>query len=388
MEFCIPEVYRTDVEKALARYRKKAAAYGVPFEASCGGPYAKVVSVNKVDYVTQTIGKVGEMTVEVFDLTIDGERIKKGPYTVLARIEHMDGGNVVTTFSGAECRPEWAKMPPRCEHCGGNHGQKVTYIVRHDVTSHETQVGRTCLKDYCGINPQAVGWSFELREIIEGMDVERYEFPEGGGKCRAYQVEDALALAVMLQRTQGYTASDRPGSNKAMLCDLVRKCTLQVTEADRARAEEIIQATKAMSERDAIDSCLVNVQALIASGYCKLSHMGYIAYAPLAYERYQAKQAEKAKRDAATDEARRISQYVGQIGQRLVIEVAKMDLITSWETQYGWTYLYKFVDKAGNVYVWFASRCIDDTKRIKATVKDHSERDGVRQTVLTRCVAA
>ena len=79
------------------------------------------------------------------------------------------------------------------------------------------------------------------------------------------------------------------------------------------------------------------------------------------------------------------SQYIGEIGQRLEIEVSDMALLTSWEGDWGWTYLYKIIDTMGNVLIWYASRCIDTAKKIKATIKDHSERDGVKQTIVTRC---
>ena len=68
-----------------------------------------------------------------------------------------------------------------------------------------------------------------------------------------------------------------------------------------------------------------------------------------------------------------------------MVEVADMSLLTSWEGDWGYTYLYKIIDTAGNVLIWYASRCIDAAKKIKATIKDHSERDGVKQTIVTRC---
>lgn len=62
-----------------------------------------------------------------------------------------------------------------------------------------------------------------------------------------------------------------------------------------------------------------------------------------------------------------------------------MELVTLWETMYGYTYPYKFFDEQGNVLVWFASKVIDDCKAIKSTVKSHVERDGVKQTIITIC---
>ena len=78
----------------------------------------------------------------------------------------------------------------------------------------------------------------------------------------------------------------------------------------------------------------------------------------------------------------------GTIGQRITIDVEELKLLTRWENVYGITYLYKITDKAGNVFIWYASRTVESCNQIKATIKDHTERDGVKQTIVTRCKAA
>ena len=81
-------------------------------------------------------------------------------------------------------------------------------------------------------------------------------------------------------------------------------------------------------------------------------------------------------------------EYVGNVGERITAEVKDVKLVTSWETVYGWTHLYKFTTIDNNVLVWYASKCIDENlKKITGTIKDHSEYDGEKQTVLTRCKA-
>lgn len=107
---------------------------------------------------------------------------------------------------------------------------------------------------------------------------------------------------------------------------------------------------------------------------------------PLAYERYLGRKARKEAQEAAG--AR--SEYVGTVGQRITLKAATVALLSSWDGYYGTTWLYKFVDESGNVFVWFASRpCPAEAGAvIKATVKDHNERDGVKQTIVTRCCVA
>ncbi|MBO6266973.1 MAG: hypothetical protein J6M06_01940, partial [Synergistaceae bacterium] len=95
-------------------------------------------------------------------------------------------------------------------------------------------------------------------------------------------------------------------------------------------------------------------------------------------------------REAAAQAEAKASEHVGSVGQRITVSAATAKLLTSWEGTYGTTYLYKFTDESGNVFIWYASRPINvaDGMTLKGTVKDHNERDGVKQTVLTRCKAA
>ena len=377
--YTIPECNREAVQKLVARHQKKAEKYGAPLSVEYGDPYVKSIPVYEADGYVQT--KVDDVLYEVFDLTIESEIIRKDGYTVAAKIEHLEGGNVVSPI-GCECRPEWPTLKAHCDHCNGNHGQRVTFIVRHEDGS-EKQVGRTCLKDYCGIDPQAIGRLNELSEILIGQDADHFDWGEERA-TRAYHTADALALAVMLQRTKGYTASSERNSNKEMLASLIQKSEWAPQE-DYDKAEQMAAEITAMTQEEAFDANLHNVRAMLECGYCKPSHFGYIAYAPLAYERYQKKLALKVQREVSKEAERASSQYIGEIGQRLEIEVSDMALLTSWEGDWGWTYLYKIIDTMGNVLIWYASRCIDTAKKIKATIKDHSERDGVKQTIVTRC---
>ncbi len=86
------------------------------------------------------------------------------------------------------------------------------------------------------------------------------------------------------------------------------------------------------------------------------------------------------------------SQWVGNVGDRIEIRV-KID--RAFEGSYSFsggpwgsktTYMYLMHDEAGNIYKWSTS-CYykeGDECHFRATVKDHSEYRGVKQTVLTR----
>lgn len=70
-----------------------------------------------------------------------------------------------------------------------------------------------------------------------------------------------------------------------------------------------------------------------------------------------------------------------------------MDLLVVKErcffNDYGtFTHVYTFVDELNNCYVWFASKeqpfCVGDVCKLRATVKNHQEFGGIKQTVISR----
>ena len=393
--YTIPEARREDIEKLVAKYQKKAAKYNVALTAEYGEPYAQKVPVRKADPATGLIATVDTVLVEVFDLTIDGDEIRKDGYTVVAKIEHLEGGNVVNGF-GADVKPAWRTASCNCEHCGTLRDRRLTFIVRHEDGS-EKQVGRSCLKDYCGIDPHAIGYRNELEEILISDDIASYDF-ERRPVQEAYSTVEILALAISTIKRQGYVKSGEPNSNKGVIAEACKG--YRPTESELDAAKKLAQAIAEIDEDDAFTANLNNVQSLIKSEYCKRSHFGYIAYAPVAYEKYLEEMKRRAEREAARNAERSASEYVGQVGKRIDLDIADMKLVTSWETQWGMTWLYKFTDTDGNVLVWFASKPLErvnengvyedvtEVSHIRATVKEHNERDGVKQTIITRCKAA
>lgn len=85
------------------------------------------------------------------------------------------------------------------------------------------------------------------------------------------------------------------------------------------------------------------------------------------------------------------SEYIGNVGDKLELNVILTKIFTyeTHFTYYGETnYIYKFKDESGNTLIW-KTGCKDieegQTYRIKGTIKEHSEYEGDKQTVMTRC---
>ena len=128
-------------------------------------------------------------------------------------------------------------------------------------------------------------------------------------------------------------------------------------------------------------------------------------YAEEHAEEIAAEKAEQKRREAeiaAQMEAERIlleeierkvrGHYYGEVGQKIEIEVTYIDSF-SFETQFGYSTVYKFDTDDGAHLVWITSghlggndTIVDKGSRItiRTTIKAHNERNGVEQTILNR----
>ena len=85
------------------------------------------------------------------------------------------------------------------------------------------------------------------------------------------------------------------------------------------------------------------------------------------------------------------SQYIGAVGDKLetTVTLTKIHTYETHFTYYGeLNYIYKFKDTNGNTLIWKTShKDIEESKtyKISGKIKEHSEYNGDKQTILTRC---
>ena len=381
MTFTVYAELAQEVSKKLDRLAKKADAYGVQFSYSTGEEHPQTVHVREVDPVTQTVQTVGIYTVAAVDFEVECDGlIRANGWTVRAKVEHGDKGNIVTAFGRYPVKPEWYTAPPHCDHCQTNRFRSVTFFVEHEDGSVR-HVGRTCLKDYTGISPATAAMWAEVQDIADrGVDCTRDEWEEYR-PTPMHEVLSILAHAADVVREFGYRKSDEPNSTRERVTIRVLSGE-QPSEAGLAEAREVIDWLTAM-DPDAASDLERNCITLALSGYAKRSHIGMLAYMPVDHRR-------RIERQAQQEAAVALSEYVGEVGQRITLKAATVALLASWDGYYGTTWLYKFVDERGNVFIWRSSRpfTAEDGATIRATVKEHSVRDGVKQIVVTRCCVA
>lgn len=95
------------------------------------------------------------------------------------------------------------------------------------------------------------------------------------------------------------------------------------------------------------------------------------------------------KAEAKKQEASHLlNEYVGAIGDKIQKEFTLKNYFM-YDTVYGTMVIYIFEDAEGYQYKWNTKTCIEQERgeklTIKGTIKEHSEYNEVKQTVLTRC---
>jgi hypothetical protein len=387
MTITIYEGAREEVEKRLAAMKKKAEKLGCTITYSIGEPFPQLVRVMEYDYAAHDMFCKDEYRVSAVDVEVSEEMIKRDGWTVVAKIEHLENGNLVTMFDfNAETPEAWRTVEPKCDHCHVNRFRAVTYMVE-DEAGNLRQVGSGCLKEYTGIDPAlAASWA-RIRAYLEENEADGEERERFAGVSRLVSVREVLAKAYDSVKANGFKSVNGPHST----ADSVRCSKDDASEEGYKNADEIIGWMNGLDfdapEARFIGSIIRDCVPLTKQGWCKDNHINRLAYIPVEW-RKELERREKARKRAEEHEAETGSGYVGEVGKRMNFKVHGGTCLSSWETQYGFTYLYKFYDAHENVLVWYASGPIEDVelvREMKATVKVHNEYNGVHQTVLTRC---
>lgn len=441
MEFTVYAHNADEVVKRLERIAKKAAKYNVEFSFERGEEHPQRVNVYRYDEANhcEYIDEALCFNVAAVDFEVNCDSlIKQDGWTVLAHIEHGDNGNIVTSIGGAEIDNAWYTSPARCDHCNTNRKRAITFMVKRDDGTVR-QVGRSCLREYTGIDPAtALMWA-EVRDLFpQDFFVRESEFNEMRSMS-VYDVELILAYAVDAIKANGYCKASDRDSTRDQVCKLLREYAIP-SEESKAKAKQIIawlieDGTKAIEVEKKVDELYDKAMfgadgfpadeeaakefyrvrdvadrnkfgnlerdcyALVKSGWAKQKHIGRLVYMPVAYDKAMERKAREEARAAGKAAEAERSSYVGKVGERITFEIASAVCVSSWDTDYGRTYLQKFTDKNGNVFIWKSSNFVipdyevgviysgkvEKLVSLKGTVKEHSEYDGLKQTVLTRC---
>lgn len=377
IKFELPEL-----EKRVRAIGRKLDKYGMNWHFEVLGESAERVNVYRYDEVNHYQVKVGGTVLDVMSYSFDMETLKLGEWSPVAVIEHMaltDAAgtqNMVHTINNAEPLPGWWTADSKCEHCTSNRRRNKTVMLQ-DASGAYKQVGTSCIREFTGIDAADI---ISLYASVGDIYQEELRLTEERVPKSPYTgTVNYLAHCIKMISENGY--NKEVTKYKAHESARTSHATPELT----AQAQAIIDFY-AVTDFDN-DGFNNNIKTALTCEYSKIS--GFVAYAPIAYQKALEVIAERERKDAENA----VSEWQGTPGEKITTDVEYVRSY-SYESDYGrygtTQYIHIFKDAAGNVYKWNTGKHIENAEHITitGTIKAHSEYDGQKQTVLTRCKLA
>lgn len=393
MMYAIYEDFYPDVEKKLNRVAKKCVKNGNDFTFEVKGEEIR----EKYNEETKRTEYHKFILIEV-----DGTA-KIDNWECVAVLENHDVGNIIRRINTEISIPERFKHTDNiCEHCNTKRQRNNLYVIHNTETDEWKQVGGNCLKLYTnGLNMEYVA------AYMDGItELEEFDGIIGHGKAY-YHVNEILAYAVEVIAKTGYFNAQSMLPTKYLVSELMHntfdkaieninkeftdaRLNVRVCHSDFNKNNTCDIVEKVISYYKNVDDdseFIHNVKVMLNEEYVLAKNFGFLCYLPEGYARHikkkEEKEAEKAKK-AETN-------YFGEVGKRYKDKVIQdVTLVTSWETQWGYTSLYNITLEDGSVLTWKTSNGLylnqgEKYDKISFTVKEHKEYKGEKQTEVTRC---
>lgn len=375
------------VEEKIKKLNRKAVKLGIP----------EIAIIDKREFTIEekfenAAGYVRTRFVEKIEVTLECETIKIGSYTFVARIDHQEGhGNIVKVVPGLTVPEKYYTADCDCDHCHVRRFRRDTFIFKDN--GGYVQVGRTCLKEYFGIDPIK---SLEFVGLFGSIDGE-FEDSEGGSGRIEYResTEIALAAGLALVDEYGYISNTRAKEEELTATSYNMYAVLYPHgKYDEELSRNIWEKVRAEGYYDKAKELISwglehfatlegeyahNMRVILGNDSVKPGYFGYLISLHAVW-----------RKAMGTPKAGFVSanNFIGQVKSKVTVDVTVNKIIPSFG-QYGTTYTVLMTEKeTGNALVWFASNPpLNEGEEVclTGTVKDHNERNGVNQTILTRC---
>jgi len=288
-----------------------------------------------------------------------------------------------------------------CDHCQLNRRRNETFLVTNESGAWR-QIGRNCIGDFLGsssMNPDLIVAMAEmLASAISAAEESEKELGGGSNYEKEWSLDEVVAYSVAVIGKLGFVSAKRAEEtgqyrtsgivmthmrpSSADLRDMRKNDPpghIVPTDADYATAEKIIEWAAANTGDSDFDH---NMRLLAKHRFADRRTLGIAVYLAEGYDRTQ-----RAAKEAR--EPRVESQYVGTVGDRMILTLTVKSTRVMPPSDWGVSTLVMFRDEAGNSLKWFASGDRSDWNdgdvvTVKATIKGHEEYKGAKQTMLTR----
>lgn len=368
----------------LAKINKKLVKHNLtPITYTITGEYTEKQTTKNYEFMVSMLEI--ELVTPVTNFQISG-------YTFIGSITTKKG--IKTMFTqNKEHSEKMVKFSDvsRCDHCHTKHNRNNIYVFEKD--GNDFVIGSNCVKDFFGEN------IFTL--LLNGINYiqELVEHNEEGGNFHGFGSDHSFEVMVgmamyYLEMHNSYLKGDYDNKGTAGYVEALFNRPIYGDIQDIKQWEQDNDTFKAWftdekqklvtviqkywEDKYAVTDFDYNIKqrfiafstsssALVACGvnvYFKENNLF----------KYVEKEVEELN-----------NEYLGVIGDKLESEM-KVVKSTSFDGEYGVTYIYIFKTSNNQILKWFTKTTDipEDTFKAKFTVKDHSEYKGRKETVVTR----
>lgn len=390
-KYLIPEYKFDDLQKKAKQIQKKCQKFGCEVRFEVTGEVYKEIK-----------DKGSKYTIKYIEVDCAGIA-KLGNWQCVGLIDFDDVGNIVIPFVDIEFPNKYWNTPCTCDHCHTNRKRTQGYLIQNVETGEFAQVGKSCLKDYTGIDISVAAAIAELNKEAEEVSRETSSIP---ASKKYFDTNDVLAYAYTVVKHLGYCSStsvyqgnlgNEQDTTKFKVHTLLKyfQGTANGIEAEWAEnfvakysedfySEETMNTVKSI--RDLCkgladtDSYAQRLRGIALRDYITLSYLGICVSMVPYYNNY-------IKSKSISDNSLKTSAYQGKIGDKIEITNPTISIVSSWNNAYGNTvHRYQIVSGSGDVYIWDTSTNISEIKsvqRIIGRIKYHSVYHEVAQTWIT-----
>ena len=368
---------------------------------------AKKLSCDQVtlDIIKFVPGKetiTGDIIDAHYVVEVDGISPKIEGWELLARIEHTENGNILYKVPGADINTDdYRNTKSWCDHCNSNRKRKDTFLVV-DEQKQLKQVGSSCLSDFLGHqSPKSIALTMEfiyaLQEPSELGSVAPREIPT------LYFIAYVAACVEQFGWCPSSVSNEKNTPTKTSAYNYMFPCKDFVKAINEGKipklkldwekhlsdAGDILEWARGInSDNTSMNDFLYNLHVACMQDTMNAKHIGIVAASHMAFNKAKDQDIKKQEILKSWKQRCELSKHVGEVKKREVFTLT-YDKVRTFDSEYGLTYIYNFTDSEGNSLIWFTGNDQDfkqgEEYSLKATVKEHKEYKGMKQTIITRC---
>jgi hypothetical protein len=421
---------RKDVDKAILKLNKKCERLGVSNPTvTLSNEYEHKFTdgTYEDDPFAVVEGRYKWYAIDVFDITITlPEEIKFGDWEAIAFIEHFEKQHIQFDID-ADYDYDFEKAidDKTCEHCNTKRNRRKSFILKSTQDDSFKKVGSTCVKDFTGVDPTKFFKAFQhiLNTLERFVDL---EFNRSSPKYVDYRVLEINHIWTISKKVlevdgkyiktewkdienpayPGYYTQVRTNMGDAT-SDKVKSVLFDYNEnsdyfvkpsfEDEVLIKNmrewltnfVVRTSKRTDWDDKGNEIIIDVpndfdskiQAYAERKRVRTFDIGFTGWIVDAYNQYV---------ESLTAS---VSEFQGEVGNKIKVD-ATIISVSGFNTDYGWSNIYKMTDVDGNVYTKFGkinTRYADTDGidvgtviKVTAVVKKHNDYKGKKETVLGR----